>query len=291
MGRTLSEEQLRLPLGPGERSFTENPAQLDLNLFSPLARGRTADIYAWEDGFVLKLFQSRFGAEETQLEAEIGHAVSGTGLPVPGVGDVVQVNGRNGVIYERVDGTTMLAALGRKPWRILYYARRLAALHAQMHAFPFNQNIPPQRGRLDRKIRHASALPVQLKSAVLAALEAMPDGDRLCHGDFHPDNILLASKAEVIIDWLDATRGNPLADVARTSIIALGAVATPQFSNPFMKMLIRLFHTVYIGQYFRIRPGGELEYRRWLPIAAAARLSENIPELEEWLIGEAQKFA
>ena len=29
------------------------------------------------------------------------------------------------------------------------------------------------------------------------------------------------------------------------------------------------------------------EYRRWLPIVAAARLSENIPELEQWLTKKA----
>jgi hypothetical protein len=39
--------------------------------------------------------------------------------------------------------------------------------------------------------------------------------------------------------------------------------------------------------YFNLRPGGENEYRHWLPIVAAARLSENIPELETWLIRKA----
>lgn len=37
--------------------------------------------------------------------------------------------------------------------------------------------------------------------------------------DFHPDNVLLAARGPVIIDWPDATRGQPLADVARTSLL------------------------------------------------------------------------
>jgi hypothetical protein len=40
--------------------------------------------------------------------------------------------------------------------------------------------------------------------------------------------------------------------------------------------------------YFSLRPGGESEYSRWLPIVAAARLSENIPELEKWLVAQAE---
>jgi len=29
------------------------------------------------------------------------------------------------------------------------------------------------------------------------------------------------------------------------------------------------------------------EYRRWLPVVAAARLEENIPKLEHWLVARA----
>jgi hypothetical protein len=52
---------------------------------------------------------------------------------------------------------------------------------------------------------------------------------------------------------------------------------------------MRLFHARYVRHYLALRPGGEAEYGRWLPVAAAARLSENIPELETWLIAQAEK--
>lgn len=55
-----------------------------------------------------------------------------------------------------------------------------------------------------------------------------------------------------------------------------------------MKFFIKLFHSVYLRHYFRLRPGGESEYRRWLPVVAAARLSENIPEIESWLMKQVQ---
>ncbi|MBI4732425.1 MAG: hypothetical protein HY781_09960, partial [Chloroflexi bacterium] len=51
-----------------------------------------------------------------------------------------------------------------------------------------------------------------------------------------------------------------------------------------MKTFVRLFHAVYLRRYFQLRTSGEAEYRRWLPVVAAARLSENIPELEGWLL-------
>ena len=61
-------------------------------------------------------------------------------------------------------------------------------------------------------------------------------------------------------------------------------------SNSSTEAAIRIFHAVYVHRYFRLRPGGKDEYRRWLPIVAAARLSEKIPELQPWLIARAEKL-
>ena len=69
--------------------------------------------------------------------------------------------------------------------------------------------------------------------------------------------------------------------------IALGAAASSQILNRTMKIFVRLFHAVYLRRYFQLRPGGEAEYHRWLPVVAAARLGENIPELECWLVKRA----
>jgi Ser/Thr protein kinase RdoA (MazF antagonist) len=128
-----------------------------------------------------------------------------------------------------------------------------------------------------------------LRSKVLVALERMPGGNRLCHGDFHPDNILLTEQGEVIIDWMDASLGNPLADLARTTIISQGAVATGQIPKGWQRTAMRLFHARYVRHYLALRPGGEAEYGRWLPLVAAARLSEGIPELEGWLVAQVEK--
>jgi hypothetical protein len=43
-------------------------------------------------------------------------------------------------------------------------------------------------------------------------------------------------------------------------------------------------HAAYLRHYFDLRPGGEKEYHHWLPVVAAARLSENIPEIQQWVM-------
>ncbi len=248
-----------------------------------LARGRTADVYAWRDGFVLKVFHDGFPLNGIEYEGKIGRAVHAAGLPAPLPGEILRIENHNALVYERVDGSSMLQTILRQPWRLVQYARRLATLHAGLHARPFIADIPLQRDSIDRRIRGASALSPALRFAALDALASMPAGDRLCHGDFHPGNVLVTSHGETVIDWLDATIGNPLADVARSSIILMG----DQIAEPLLSPLTHIFHSAYMREYFRLRPGGDSEYRRWLPIVAAARLSENIAGIEKWLIKQA----
>jgi len=257
------------------------------NLPTPLATGRTAEIYPWQNDLVLKLFFDWFSLDNIEYEQRINTAVHTSGLPIPKVGDIVRVNEHYGLFYARVYGSAMWDVLQHKPWCMRRYAQRLAELHAEMHSCSIQADLPAQRRNLEYKIRHATQLPEQLRSKVLTSLEYLPDRDRLCHGDFHPANILITSKEEVIIDWIDSSIGNPLADVARTSIIALEREDSNQFGYKIERSLIRLFHSIYIRKYFELKPGGEDEYQRWLPIIAAARVEENITKFQPWLISQA----
>jgi aminoglycoside phosphotransferase (APT) family kinase protein len=262
----------------------------NISFDAPFARGRTADVFAWQPGQVLKLFHNWFALTDVEFEQRIARAVHASGVSAPAViGEIVQVHGRNGLIYERIHGRSMLEVAPSHPWQVFTLAKRFAALHTQMHEHVFNADIPTQRSKFDHRIRHNESLPASLRTALLDRLASLPDGEAICHGDFHPGNVLVTPQGDTVIDWIDASRGNPLADVARTSIIFLGATATRQIPNIFIKMFLNLFHAAYIREYFRLRPHGVDEYNRWLPIVAAARLAEGMPELEQWLMAKIEQ--
>jgi Ser/Thr protein kinase RdoA (MazF antagonist) len=264
----------------------------NISLDKPVAQGRTADVYDWDEGHVLKLFHNWFPLEDIQYEWKIARAVHASGVKSPAVGDIIQVDGRNGLIYKRVAGESMLVLFRRRPWMVFQYAPIFARLHAQMHESVFEADVPALHGKLQYRINHLDVFSASLKTSLLDMLHALhrPEADRVCHGDFHPANLLISGKDANIIDWIDAARGNPLADVARTSIILLSAAESAQIPNPLLKTLVKLFHSIYLRQYFRLHPGGQKEYRCWLPIVAAARLTEGIKELEPWLVEQAQKI-
>jgi uncharacterized protein (TIGR02172 family) len=223
--------------------------ELEMPLGNPVAIGRTAAVYLWKEGWIIKLFHERFSSEAVRYEAQIARIVHQAGLPVPAVGKVVEVDGRWGLIYEHVDGPTMLEEISSKPWRLLRSARLLAELHAEMHASEANVELPSQRERLRKKIEQAQGLSADLQQAHLEALEEMPEGDRLCHGDFHADNVVITKRGLVVIDWIDATQGNPLADVARTAVIHLGARASRRVSW-VQRVMVEWYHRLYVRRYF-----------------------------------------
>ena len=108
----------------------------------------------------------------------------------------------------------------------------------------------------------------------------MPAGDRLCHGDYHPYNVILSPRGPIVIDWPNCHIGDPLEDVARTMLIVEGAV----ISQPTLAAEVDRFRDAYLERYFELQPGDPSNLTAWRPIVAAVRLTDGIPELETWLV-------
>lgn len=258
-----------------------------MKLTTPIAVGNTAEVYDYQPGWVLKLFKENYTRGAVEYEFRIHQAVQQAGIPVPKAGDeIIEIDGRFGILYEKVNGQPMARILEKQPWKFFAYARKLAELHAQMHAEPMQADgLPTMKERTAKKICAVGGMPEDFRDTALQALEKMPEGDRLCHGDFHVENVLVDGDDYYIIDWVDAAIGSPTADVARTSSILLGAATT---LPKILGWLLERMHAVYLQEYARLRPFDREEYERWLPLIAVARLSEGLENTQDWLLEQAK---
>src|SRR5690606_29121698 len=116
--------------------------------------------------------------------------------------DVVEHDGRTGLVLERLAGPDLLVLLQRHPARLVGWARMLAGTHRAVHAVAAPAGLPDVRHVLATRIERA-ALPPPLRAFALNVLSGLPDGDRLLHGDFHPGNVLVAGDRAGVIDWVN----------------------------------------------------------------------------------------
>ena len=185
-----------------------------------IGEGRTAEIIAWGDGKVLKLYKD--WTDPSWAEREYASSVMAYegGAPVPRPYELIQHDGRSGIVFERVEGRTALTLIRTQPWRLVEITRVMAKMQAVYLKAP-GTGLPSNKGGLEWGIRRVieGGLGEERGERILAALAALPDGDRLCHMDFHPDNVMLTKRGWVIIDWMNTRCGPPLSDVARTSLI------------------------------------------------------------------------
>jgi len=262
----------------------------------PIAVGRTAEIYPWDDERVIKLYRDGSSRAYVAREARVSRAAHRLGLPAPSVYDAEtedglwEIDGRLGVVYDWVDGPTMLRDLANRPWMVVAHSKALAALHAQVHSAS-GSGLPDLRERLAGMIDRVEGLPERLRAAARSVLAELPDGGKVCHGDFHPDNVLLQEDGPMIVDWGPASCGHPCADVAWTVLLfRFGApvgqsLAIRAALAAFRKLSLR----VYLRTYALLTGTTWHDVERWLGVIAVLRLGDRIPEERERLLALIEK--
>jgi aminoglycoside phosphotransferase (APT) family kinase protein len=242
-----------------------------MNAFEkPIAVGRTAEVYRYGEGKVLKLFYPTIPQLWIDQEVDTGRFIQDAQLPVPRVYEEVKSNDRAGVVYERIEGPTLLNELAKKPWMVVRYARLLASLHRQVHEVLAPTYLETQREWARGGIPETKKLSKDLQARILHLLDSLPDGNQLCHGDFHPGNIIVTSRGPVILDWMTASKGVDCGDVARTAII-LEAAKAPE-GTPMrwlLEWVRKLFLANYLKTYFQLRPLEQNSFTAWRAIMAA----------------------
>lgn len=223
-----------------------------------IGRGKEAEVRRYGPHAV-KLYPPGRGRAAVFREAAVLALADEAGLPVPAVVSASEIDGRWALVLERVEGPTMGALLEADPGRVPELMAEMVALQRQVHAAKVPE-LPGLKRRLAARIGRVGGAE--------ALLEALPDGASLCHGDFHPYNLVAGPRGWVVLDWLDAAAGPPEADLGRTALLL--DLALPALAGAWRAAL---------GEV----PG----MADWRPVLAAARLAEGVAQEREVLRGMA----
>jgi aminoglycoside phosphotransferase (APT) family kinase protein len=267
---------------PGHGSSPALPAKIER-----IGDGREAEMLTWGERRVLRLLKDPAHAERLDRERVALWVAGRAGVRVPVVFGEETIDGRPGLIMERIDGPDLLTLLGRQPWLVVRVARMLGETHALIHAATVEDVLPTVHAKIRQLVTKSDLVPERFRRPALERLDTLAAGRSLCHWDFQPANVISSDSGPVVIDWTFAARGDPAADVARTRLIL--RVGEPSSDASFvMKRLDalgrRLLSTIYLRAYRKKRPVDLALVELWEPLVALARLTAGVPEERERLI-------
>jgi uncharacterized protein (TIGR02172 family) len=250
-----------------------------------IAKGATADIYEWEDGTILKQFHKDFPSSLSEKEFSITRELHTHGISTPEAIDLIEVDGSLCLIYERIHGKEVADILTQAPYKVFGLVRKLAELHASIHQTKSSVSLDSFKDRLRNSLREAKTLSDLQRDWLMRTLEDLPEGEAICHGDYHLRNVLVDEDGKFfVIDWLTAVRGHPMADVAR-SYILFSERHAEDFESLWMQLLLRFFEPliarIYIQHYLSLTGTHWSDLEPWLPLVAAARLREPSAKHEQ----------
>ncbi len=240
--------------------------------------GRTAETYATEQGTALKLFYDFMPAEAVGYEYSVSKKVAAVCAYAPAVYALRRSNGRAGIEYELINGPRLVDLFSRQPLLIKTLARRMGELHRDIHRI----SLLGLRMSADIYGDAVKKYPFIGKDVRSKLLRFINDSKNkvLCHGDFHPENILVNRAGEYkIIDWINATSGDPLADVARTCYLMSSGKSPekrPFPINLFESYFRRIIRKHYLKGYFKNVSLPRKQLTLWDLVIRIHRYYENI---------------
>lgn len=231
--------------------------------------GNTAKVYEMEDNKVLKLFHSWNTKEAIEYEQHCSKVIQAFDFLKPKVYELVKVDGQLGLIYDKIEGTSLL------DW-VLHNGdtEKCASYMANLHNHILKnqvQDIPDYKDVLRRYLLIATAEDLVLQENLLYKLAKLEDGDNLCHGDFHPGNIMLTQEGCYVIDFVNICRGPRIYDISRTAFLM---EQTPIPGNPIEIESIQKLRKALTDDYLKKMDTSREEIQDYIEMIKAVRKVE-----------------
>ncbi len=237
---------------------------------------------AWRGALVVRIAPSAQRLPFARTEMQIQNWLADKGYPAARVLTLLSDDWSLQMpaqIAQRAPGGQLLDAVQQHPLRVGSLIRLLATLHVELHSiatdgWPASDNIGTAAARRFHLIRErVDKGEVEIGVALrrvergIAECTAHPVESVVCHGDFHPLNVVFNfdSGSAVVVDWTDATVDDPHSDIARTAtLFRCAAIAG---SSPIERVALHIIGPAlaqgYLRSYAKRRPVDRTRLRHW----------------------------
>ena len=259
----------------------------DLSKLKLIASGGQADIYELDNDRILRVLRNPEDKTFALAEFSVMKTLKKMGKEVPMVYEFINVEDKAAIVMERIYGETMLIHMKKKPHKIFTQVKKLASLQIESAGSAKGLNLTSIKQRARHLISKSEMLDSQMKKFVMDIIDELPEGEDICHGDFHPGNIIISEDKYYVIDWFGVTSGRRLSDIAHTFILLR--------NTPKIESMSKLEHLItstvgnlisgrYISNCNKIEHFDWSEFSKWLIVRAAERVYYGMPSEKANLI-------
>jgi len=263
-----------------------------------LASGTSSDIYEYDSGKVCKLYIAQYSDMAEWIFKKILEAYK-IGLPTPKVYELIEHDGRLGIVMERFYGKTFNEILfahinasieqSNLMQKILDSTYEIYVKHIKDIAKTLFK-VHQIKCKLFYTIkecftnccRHNSSLSQDEKDIVFKLIEDLPDSDGVCHGDPNLANFIYHNDEILIVDWDNCLQSSPLYDITN---YVLGTEYSNTAGMPdemvrFYSAHKRDFIKIFLNEYVNLSNIDLSDIERWIILLPVSR-GGNIISKEE----------
>lgn len=258
-----------------------------------IGEGGCSEVFEVGQNRIIKLAKENTSLEALRIEY-LNHRIAWEcGLPVPQPFDLTEVNGRSGIVLEHIKGKTLLERffdqlIDDQNNEMIHEDIKLTAQQLiHIHQIPAeDKELPRQIDMIKSNILGVNYLSMSEKESVISLLDALKMKQYLCHGDPNPGNIIVKDDGKaVMIDWMNATIGNPEADLAEYIVMIRFAVLPshlPEKARIKFDSIREDIIDIFMNEYSSRTEISYDDIEPWIiPIAARKLFADAISEVEK----------
>ena len=181
-----------------------------------IGAGACGEVFRLDGETILKLYYPRVKLEEIEREKALAKKAFVMGIPTAISYDIVEADGRTGVVYELINSKTICELIRADEAHLEHYVELYAAVCRQIHAIEAESGQLPSFKDINRAdIPCITGITEEERAALYRFLALIPDRMTCLHGDLNINNIMVQNGACCLIDMGEFSTGTPMFDLSR----------------------------------------------------------------------------
>ena len=217
--------------------ITRAKRHIEIGDSQKIGAGACGEVFRLDDETIIKLYYPRIKPEEIEQEKALAKKAFVMGVPTAISYDIVEADGRTGVVYELIKSKTLGELMREDEEHLEKYIDMYADVCHQIHSIKSREGELPSFKDINRAdIPNITGITDEERAALYEFLDLVPESMHCVHGDLNINNIMVQNGECCLIDMGEFSYGLGMFDISRI-LFSMNFAADAQHDfNSFYKM-------------------------------------------------------